>query len=125
MSLTSYPSWASEKQLEGMRKFSAIASEYITPIITFKQHENDENKDRFTAQIEWVPINSVRPRNHEFDIDFDHEAAWDKYGDRIYEWQFLFSFGDASREMSTEVFFLEMFFEAEKELVKMEESNNV
>lgn len=53
-------------------------------------------------------------RQHEFDIAWNYEQTWDCYGDKKEEWQFIFSGGDATREMTTEVFFIDLFFMLDK-----------
>ncbi|MGI9541938.1 MAG: hypothetical protein ACR2MX_01690 [Cyclobacteriaceae bacterium] len=90
-----------------MEKFACIAEEYIFYInIEFKKDDSDDDNSRFTAIITW----GEPARSRSFDIAFDYEATWDCYGDRLHEWQFLFSGGEATRELSTEVFFLDLFF---------------
>ena len=108
-----YPEWATEKQLEGMKKFSLIAGEYGSFEITFNQNNwVDENESVFIAVLSWgyEGTNEKGIRQHEIRCGYDYEATWDCCGNRVYQWQFIFAGGDATREMTTEVLFLDLFF---------------
>lgn len=107
-----YPDWATEKQKEGMAKFTAIADEYWVFDIEFRQddHGDEDDESRFYADITWGEGTPLGVRKYEFDIAFDYEATWNRHHERIHEWQFLFSGGEATREVSTEVLALDLFF---------------
>lgn len=109
--MNKYPEWATEKQQEGMEKFRGIASEYHDFTIDFTQSDlGEEDSTRFYANVSWGSEGLRGQRKHKFDIAYDYEATWDRCGVRLHEWQFLFAGGDATREISTEVFFLDLFF---------------
>jgi len=108
-----YPEWANEKQLEGMKLFASIADEYLwDKHVSFKPHsygDDDANESRFIAILRW-DREKLGMRENEFDIAFDYEAKWDHLGNRIEEWQFLFSGGEATRELSNEILFMNLFW---------------
>ena len=111
--MNNIPKWATEKQQEGMKLFNTIAREYADFEIEFtaSDHDDEDEDSRFYAIITWGSFsNDKGQRVHSFDIAYDYERTWDKYGERVYEWQFLFSGGEATREVSTEVLFLDLFF---------------
>ena len=114
MNIPTLPEWANLKQLEGMRKFYRIASEYGDFVISFKpdNHSHEYSDDStFYAILDWNSCgNRDVERHHEMLIGFDYESTWDRFGDPVYEWQFIFGDGDATREMTSEVFFLDLFF---------------
>lgn len=108
---TQLPEWANDKQLEGMKKFIAIAKEYGDFDVSFKPNNwGDEDSSIFIACIDWENFQAKGRRHHEMRIGFDYEATWDCYGERIHDWQFIFAGGDATRELTTEIFFLNLFF---------------
>jgi len=111
-----FPEWATEKQKEGMKEFLKVADSYGQFDVIFEQSQYPDYENRFLAVVTWENIYAKGVRSHKFDIDWDYEETWDKYGDRIYQWQFLFSGGEATREISTEVFFIDLFFEIDKKL---------
>lgn len=106
------PWWATEKQHEGMTKFNGIAAEYGNFEIEYQQGNWGEDDDTFIALLTWgyEGTNEKGIRQHKIRIGWDYERTWDCYGDRIHQWQFIFANGDATREMTTEVFFLDLFF---------------
>ena len=107
-----YPEWATEKQKEGMDIFLGIATEYGDFNITFRQddHDYDEDAHAFFADIAWSHNTAKGERKHEMLIAWDYEPTWNRYNERVHHWQFLFGGGDATREVSSEVFFLDMFW---------------
>lgn len=109
-----YPDWATEKQLEGMREFGAIAYEYGNFDVEFEQENSgcEGNFHRFYAIVTWGWEGSEKgQRKHVFDIAFGYEKTWTAHGEEMEPyWQFLFSGGDSTREISTETFFLSLFF---------------
>jgi len=106
-----YPSWASKKQLEGMELFIGIAKEYGDFNISFKESQLcDADDSTFDVDIKWEHHTATGLRKHEMTVSFDYERTWNSMNERIHEWQFVFSGGEATREISTEVFFLDMFF---------------
>lgn len=112
-----YPEWANDKQKEGMKKVHAIASEYIQPDISFKEDDSGHDDESiFYIVLDWEShsCNDKGHRHHEMQIGFDYESTWDKYGDQVHEWQFMFGNGEATREMTSEVFWLDMFLYLDK-----------
>ena len=108
-----YPEWANEKQKEGMELIFAIANEYGDFDISFKPDDSGyEDESIFYVVLDWTSHTGETKdkRHHEMMIGFDFEATWDKCGDRVHDWQFIFAHGEATREVSTEVFFLDLFF---------------
>jgi len=114
MNIPTLPEWANTKQLEGMRKFYRIASEYGDFVISFVKHGeylHDNNNSMFCATLDWNSCGDRDVEKHyEMLIGFDYESTWDRYGEPVYDWQFIFADGDATREMTSEVFFLDLFF---------------
>lgn len=111
--VVNYPDWATEKQLEGMKKFVAIAEEYGSFEIGFETNNwGDEDDSIFIAVLTWgyEGTNEKGIRKHKIRCGWDYEATWDCYGERVHDWQFIFAGGDATRGMSTEVFFVDLFF---------------
>lgn len=105
-----YPEWATDKQKEGMDIFVVIVDEYHHFDIEFKKSNMDEEEyPRFEAVVTW-DSNGGASLSHEFEIGWNHEKVWAHSGEELDEWQFIFSFGDCAREMSTEIFYLDMFF---------------
>lgn len=114
---TQLPQWATDKQLEGMKKFITIAKEYGDFDISFKPNNwGDEDRSIFIACVDWENYQASGRRHHEMRIGFDYEATWDCYGERVHDWQFIFAGGDATRELSTEIFFLDLFFYMDEKL---------
>lgn len=113
---TEYPEWATEKQLEGMKLFYQILNEYLwTMDVEFKVSDHDDDSgSRFYAVVSWDQGEKGK-RCHEFDIAFDYEATWNHLHERIHEWQFLFSGGDATRELSNEIIFMDLFWYMDRE----------
>lgn len=105
---TKYPDWASEKQVEGMKAFSSVAKEYGDFTVEFTPTDYDDGEHRFYAVVNWRLLGGEM--QHTFDIGWYYERTWARDGtEKEPHWQFLFAGGDATREMSTEVFFLELF----------------
>ena len=110
------PEWANNKQKEGMELIYAIANEYGNFDISFKPDdsglEDEEAESVFYIVLDWTSHTgeAKTKRHHEMMIGFDFEATWDSCGERLHEWQFMFGNGDATREVSSEVFFLDLFF---------------
>ena len=123
--MSKYPAWATKKQIEGMEEFCKIASEYGHFEISFKKHDGllTEDCHQFDAIVYWG--HKSTKKDHKFNIAFDYESLWDRYGDRVFCWQFVFADGDATAPISTEVFFVDLFYESDKRLdKKMERSVN-
>ena len=107
---TIYPEWATDKQMEGMKEFASVAEEYGNFDIHFRKTNHDHGEHRFDAFVTWGGMRSNQIIQHQFDIAWDHESKWDRYGELLEpHWQFLFACGDATREISTEVFYLVLF----------------
>jgi hypothetical protein len=105
------PEWANDKQIEGMKEIIGIAKEYGDFGISFKQNDyGDEDDSIFIMCLDWGNYNTKGNRHHEMRIGFDYEQTWDCYGELVHDWQFIFAGGDATRELTTEVFFLDLFF---------------
>ncbi len=104
-----YPEWATKKQKEGMEQFRMIADEFGSFEIEFKE-SHDLSNHSFDAVVTWENHNAKGKREHEFWIAWDYEQTWDRYGDIVEEWQFVFSDGDTSQSMSTDMFFISLFF---------------
>ena len=105
-----YPWWATKKQIEGMRKFTAIAEEYGNFKIEFTQNIwGDENESVFVAVVAWGE-EKEGSKKHSFSCGWDYEKTWDYCGERIKEWQFVFGGRDATRGMTSEAFFACLFF---------------
>lgn len=108
-----YPEWANEKQKEGMELIHCIANEYGDFDITFKPDDSGhEDESIFYIVLDWLSHtgDTEDKRHHEMMIGFDFEKTWDMHNEAIEEWQFMFGNGEATREVSTEVFFLDLFF---------------
>ncbi len=113
---TEYPEWATEKQIEGMKLFTSVVDEYLFQVsVEFKEtdFEDVDNDSRFYAIVSWEKPEKGK-REHTFDIAFDYEPTWNHLGERIHEWQFLFSGGEATREVSNEILFMDLFFYLDK-----------
>lgn len=109
---TATPDWANEKQREGMSIFNGLLDEYLSTMnVEFKPTDfpDDEEDSRFYAVVSWDQGEKGQ-RRHEFDIAFDYEATWNHRRERIHEWQFLFSGGEAVRELSNEILFMDLFW---------------
>lgn len=105
-----FPEWATPKQIEGMKEFVDVSNEYGCFKVAYKQSDwGDEDETRFYAVVTWGSTNNKGCREHTFDIAYDYEPTWDYLNEPIEFWQFLFAGGDCTREISTEVFFLELF----------------
>lgn len=111
----SYPEWATDKQIEGMQLFNNVLNEYLWEAsVEFKETDfADEDSTRFYAVVFWDSGDKGK-RQHEFDIAFDYEAEWDYLGERIHRWQFLFAGGEASRELTNEILFMDLFWYLDK-----------
>lgn len=106
--------WATTKQQEGMSAFLDIASEYGNFDVSFFQSHGVE--DAFTARVEWENNKAEGRRSYEFHVAWDYEPTLDCLGDELHEWHFVFAHGDASREMTSEIFFLSLFFYLDEQL---------
>jgi len=113
--MAEYPEWASEKQKEGMKQFRMIADEFGQFNIEFKQSHYLSNHS-FDAVVTWENYEAKGKRKHVFWIAWDYERTWDKYGERVENWQFVFADGDATQSMSTEIFYIDLFFYMDKKL---------
>jgi hypothetical protein len=102
------PSWATEKQKEGMEEFNGIADEYGNFKVEFSQSEWADD-DTFYANITWGNHFGKGERKHTIRIGWNYEQYFDHLGVENDTWQFIFSDGDCTREMSTEVLFLDLF----------------
>ncbi|MDH5639536.1 MAG: hypothetical protein OEZ04_13705 [Nitrospinota bacterium] len=110
----SYPEWATDKQKEGMAEFLAVAEAYGAFVVSFDRPRSSwMGPDSFTAAVKY----GNPERSHEFDIAFDYQDTWDCCGNLVPpHWQFLFSAGDCAREISIEVFFVDLFSTEERQL---------
>lgn len=108
-----FPEWATEKQKEGMRELISII-EFGNFDITFKQSEiYDDEEHRFFAVFEWENHSCKKEmgrRHHEIEMGWGLHEFWDKHGDKIHSWQFIFSGGDCCYEISNRILFLDLFF---------------
>ena len=111
------PDWANDEQLDGMRQIITIAKEYGYFDVTFKQSFLYwENESVFKVCLEWENSNAKGLRYHEMIVGFDYEETWDCYGEQVHQWQFIFDGGEVTREMTVEVFFLDLFFYLDSKL---------
>jgi hypothetical protein len=111
----SIPEWASTKQREGMNDFYELATEYGSFDISFKQPEyySEDDDSEFIAVLTWgynTDKDDLGIRNHEIRVAWNHEQYFDHCSSEVDAWQFVFACGDATREMSTEVLFIDLFF---------------
>ena len=111
-----YPDWATDKQQEGMKRFLDIAYEYGDFTVSFEKdrHGRGDEYHSFVAVVEWENWQNPGTKKHEFYIAWDYEQTWDCHHQEIHDWQFLFGGGDATREISSEVFFVDLFFYLDK-----------
>ena len=96
-----------------MKLIYVIANEYGDFDISFKPDDSGyDDESIFYIVLDWGSHTgeAKTKRHHEIMIGFDFEATWDRYGDRVYDWQFIFSNGEATREVTSEIFFLDLFF---------------
>jgi hypothetical protein len=111
--MNGYPIWATEKQREGIDKFSVIADKYGRFDIEFKPYNyaEEEQTADFLAEVTWgyegSDCNGIR--QHEMRIAWCHEETWDHLGNKVEEWQFVFASGECAREMTTEMFYMDLF----------------
>ncbi|MBO1897758.1 hypothetical protein HNW13_018630 [Shewanella sp. BF02_Schw] len=117
--MISIPIWATPKQKEGMLLFYQIASEYGCFSVTFKQSTKAIEQHIFIAAVEWEsPTNTgCVKRYHEFFVAWDYETTWDQFGKIVLYWQFLFAGGDCTREVTTESFYIDLFFYMDKNVL--------
>ena len=116
--MSNYPEWATEKQKEGMSEFFKLIEEYGNFNVSYKQPEyvDEENQDsEFVAVVTWeshtnLSVKAKGIRHHEFRIAWNYEQYFDYQNNRVDAWQFVFAGGDATREISTEVLFMDLFF---------------
>lgn len=114
-----YPEWASDKQKEGMGEILSIV-EFGRFDISFKPGEFYEDEDHeFIVVFEWEAHNykKLGKRHHEIRVCWDHQEFWDCYGERVYCWHFVFSDGDVSHRVSTEILFLDLFFYLDEQAI--------
>tara|TARA_R110000787_G_scaffold184251_1_gene296189 strand:- start:103 stop:492 length:390 start_codon:yes stop_codon:yes gene_type:complete len=109
------PEWASAKQREGMDDFYELATEYGYFDISFRKPDyyTDDDDSEFVAILTWgydTGKEDLGIRKHEIRIIWNHEQYFDHCGDKVDTWQFVFACGDATREMNTEVLFIDLFF---------------
>ena len=109
------PEWASPKQREGMDDFYELATEYGYFDISFRapDYYNDDDDSEFIAVLTWgydADKDDLGIRKHEIRIAWNYEQYFDHCGDKADAWQFVFACGDATREMTTEVLFIDLFF---------------
>lgn len=108
MSKNKHLEWATTKQIEGMEEFCAVADEYGNFDVEFKQSDwADDESSRFYAIVSWGTKGDHK--NHTFDIAYNYEPTWDCHYKPVEFWQFIFADGDCTKEISTEVFFVELF----------------
>ena len=109
------PTWASAKQQEGMSEFNDIVEQYGSFDVSFKEPDyySDDDDSEFIATLKWGYDNDkddLGIRKHEIRMAWNHEQYFDHCGVEVDAWQFVFACGDATREMSTEVLFIDLFF---------------
>jgi hypothetical protein len=114
---TLHPVWASDKQKEGMTLFNEIANEYGSFAVSFKQSMWADEDNVFIAVLDWENCigKGVGARRHEFKIGWNYQDTWDQLGERVDRWQFIFGDdGECTRSVSTECFFIDLFFYMDK-----------
>jgi len=109
------PEWASTKQKEGMSEFNDIVDQYGSFDVLFKEPDyySDDDDSEFIAILTWgynTDKDDLGIRKHEIRIAWNYEQYFDYCGEKIDSWQFIFASGDATREMDTEVLFIDLFF---------------
>ena len=109
------PEWASVKQREGMNDFYELATEYGSFDISFNQPEyySEDDDSEFIAVLTWgynTDKDDLGIRTHEIRVAWNHEQYFDHCSSEVDAWQFVFACGDATREMTTEVLFIDLFF---------------
>lgn len=106
-----YPDWATTKQEEGMKLFLSIAEENGCFFTRFKKdNHGDDAQHSFIACLTWNNHLEKTERNHEMRIAWDYEQTWNRFDEEIHGWQFVFSGGETTRPVSSEMFFTDLFF---------------
>ncbi len=113
-----YPQWSTKKQKEGMKLFNDIADAHGHFEVEFTQHEwtAELNLHAFYAVVRWSShgLKDLGLREHTFPIAWDYEPTYSHTGELVHHWQLVIANGDATRELSLEVFYLDLFFALDK-----------
>lgn len=106
-----YPEWASIKQKAGMQFFLNITDEYDYFSVRFeKDNHGDGAQHSFVSLVTWESPWVETERSYEMRIAWDYEKTWNHLGERMQGWQFLFSGNKITSQVSSETFFVELFF---------------
>ena len=122
MSNLKFPEWASDKIKEGMSAFVGIVETYpsLDMDISFQQLTFDDEIG-FDAEVSWLEFGIKIKKSVLFHVVWNYEQLFTPFDERFDCWQFVFD--DVGREISVELFFVELFFSVKKMLIKESQAN--